>query len=520
MAIIGASGSRRVEVRRAVRGRFGRWTRPLAEVLEDRQLLAVITVNSVGDADGADGSETLSLRQAIEVSNGTLAVSSLTAAQQSLVDGGLSTPNTIDFALPGTGPFTIMPTSPLPSITSAAVIDGYSQPGASPNTNGPGQGKNTVLEIELDGVQAGGGATGLNLVFGFSTVEGLAIGGFGVGLLTETGNPSINSTNNLVEGNFIGTDVTGTKPMPNGQGIAIILSPVATNGEDTIGGTTAGAGNVISGNLEGGLSVSGSGIGAGELVEGNFIGTDVTGTRALGNGIGIDSGQSDTIGGTTAAARNVISGNGYGGIFLDGPDTLVEGNFIGTDITGTQALPNIDGIEVYGQSATIGGATAGAGNVISGNTGDGIGLFGFGNRSGELVEGNFIGTDATGTSALPNGGTGIIGGSGTIGGTTAGAQHHLRQCNLRPPDHFEHPGGGELHRHRPHRHQGHTQSHRDLSIHQLRRARQFRDDRRDGGGRGQCHLRQQGRRPRHLRFGRPGGGELHRHRPHRHQGRT
>ncbi len=177
MAISDASGSRRVEARRAGRGRFGRRARPLAEVLEGRQLLAVIKVTSIGDADGADGSDTLSLRQAIEVSNGTLAVSSLTAAQKSLVVGALSSPNTIDFAIPGTGPFTIMPASPLPSITSAVVIDGYSQPGASPNTNGPGLGDNAHLLVEVNGSAEPTYSAILNLNAPGITVQGLAIGG-------------------------------------------------------------------------------------------------------------------------------------------------------------------------------------------------------------------------------------------------------------------------------------------------------------------------------------------------------
>ena len=417
---------------RSGRGRRGRL---LAELLETRHLLSTITVTSAGDADGADGSNTLSLRQAIEVSNGTLAVSTLTPAQQGLVVGALSNPNTIDFNIPGTGPFIIEPASALPAIIAPAVVDGYSQPGARPDTNGPRQGDNAALEIELNGTLAGPGASGLDLTTGGilrlnSTVRGLAIGGFsGAGLSIGVGD--------VVEGNFIGTDITGTKALPNAIGINPTTSNYGTKAiYDTIGGTAAGAGNIISGNAGDGLI-----LGSDSLVESNFIGTDATGARPLPNGRGIAPtggtsglGGNDTIGGTAAGAGNVISGNAGDGLAL-GPASLVEGNFIGTDVTGTRPPPNGgDGIRVSGTFAdgysevsgndTIGGTAAGAGNVISGNAGDGLAL-----GPASLVEGNFIGTDLVGAHSLPNGGDGIDvvppgdlpGAIDMIGGTAAGA---------------------------------------------------------------------------------------------------
>ena len=106
----------------------------LLEVLEERQLMATITVNTT--SDGSLSPSTVSLRQAIEISNGTLAVSSLTSAQQTLVSGAIGTPNTIDFNISSAqGTLDdIALFSPLPAITSPVIIDGYSQPGASPNT--------------------------------------------------------------------------------------------------------------------------------------------------------------------------------------------------------------------------------------------------------------------------------------------------------------------------------------------------------------------------------------------------
>ena len=111
----------------------------------------------------------------------------------------------INFAIPGAGPHTIQPTSGLPTITDPVIIDGYTQPGASLNTNGPGLGSNAVLKIELDGSNAGAGASGLTITAGNSTVQGLVINRFGQnGVLLGT------KGGNVLEGNFIGTDVTGT----------------------------------------------------------------------------------------------------------------------------------------------------------------------------------------------------------------------------------------------------------------------------------------------------------------------
>jgi titin len=227
----------------------------------------------------------------------------------------------------------------------------------------------------------------------------------------------------VVAGNFIGTDVTGTRiahPGPDGLlGTADDLplgngaSGVNAGSFNLIGGTAPGAGNLISGNSRGVI------VGNLDcLVQGNLIGTDLTGKVALGNGTGIFSVRGGgTIGGTTPAARNLISGNLDSGIAVQStPNLQVQGNFIGTDITGTAPLGNGMGVFLFGDGSNVGGTAAGAGNLISGN-GSNIRI---GNAS--RILGNFIGTDVTGNWAV-GGGFGLVieGSDNQIGGTAAGA---------------------------------------------------------------------------------------------------
>jgi len=335
--------------------------------------------------------------------------------RQAILDANASAGlDTITFNIPGTGPHTIQPLSSLPTITDPVIIDGYTQPGASPNTNGPGLGSNAVLKIELDGTNAGGPANGLFITGGNSTVRGLVINRFaddGIELAIAGGN--------LVEGNFIGTDVNSAFALGNlGRGVSIFGSP-----GNTIGGTTAGARNIISGNNFQEVVIASSAA-TGNQVQGNFIGTDVTGTTGLGNtdGVSILS-DGNTIGGTTDGARNIISGNRLGVRIASSGATgnQVQGNFIGTDVTGTVALGNPSGgLRIFSDSNTIGGTTAGARNIISGNNVVGIGIY---EATGTKVQGNFIGTDVTGTADLGNGLGVFISNSGsnnTIGGTADG----------------------------------------------------------------------------------------------------
>jgi hypothetical protein len=238
------------------------------------------------------------------------------------------------------------------------------------------------------------------------------------------------STGILVAGDLIGTDASGGQRIVNNVGVLIDGSAKS----NTIGGTTAGARDVISANQSLGVLISDSGTSR-NIIEGDYIGTNAAGTSAIvnyTNGVEIAAGATaNTIGGTTAGARDVISGNQYNGVVIDSSGTtfnVVEGDYIGTDATGTQALANgADGVNIYGGATanTVGGTTAGARDVISGNTSAGVYLSDA-STSANVVEGDYIGTDTTGAKALANGldGVQILGGatSNTLGGTTAGAR--------------------------------------------------------------------------------------------------
>ena len=241
------------------------------------------------------------------------------------------------------------------------------------------------------------------------------------------------ATGTVIQGNLIGTDVSGTVDLGNSlPGVGVSSSPGTT-----IGGATPGARNIISGNDSVGVVIlSGS---AGSVVIGNFIGTDVSGTASLGSsGGGVivpsSAGLGIRIGGTAAGEGNLISGNNFYGVQIRNVASLVQGNFIGTDVTGASSISDQIGVEIVTVSCcepippatnnTIGGTTPDARNVISGNSAQGVLISGSG-TSGNLVQGNFIGTDVTGTVALGNGGSGVAVEFGpqlnTIGGTTAGA---------------------------------------------------------------------------------------------------
>jgi titin len=210
------------------------------------------------------------------------------------------------------------------------------------------------------------------------------------------------SSGSSVFGNYIGTNSSGTEAVPNQYGIY-----VASTEDLNIGGPDAGYGNLISGNALQGIRLSSTDT---SFIQGNRIGTDVTGTLPLANATGtqiLASSSENLVGGTEAGAGNLISGNGTG-IFVDGEHTVIQGNYIGTDITGTTALGNGVGISVAQVNAiTIGGAANGAGNVIAANQGHGIyvdydtyGTFAL------TVRGNRIGVGVNG-EALGNAGSGI-----------------------------------------------------------------------------------------------------------------
>jgi hypothetical protein len=274
---------------------------------------------------------------------------------------------------------TIQPASALPEVTDPVIIDGYTQPGSSPNTLAKGD--NATLEIELDGssLNPDSGIIGLLISAGGSTVRGLVINRFPDAGIELSGNGG-----NVIEGNFIGTDVTGTTALGNFR-----AGVYQDSHGNQVGGTTPDARNVISGNNGDGVFIADSA--TGNVVQGNFLGTDASGRGHLGNedsGVFITIASGNTVGGTTPGAGNILSGNGFFGVNLGGDGNQVEGNFIGTDSTGANALGNgLGGVQINASSNTIGGTDASAGNTIAFNSGPGVDVFG---GTGNGVLGNAI----------------------------------------------------------------------------------------------------------------------------------
>jgi hypothetical protein len=367
------------------------------DVLEDRTVPSTFVVTNTLD------SGTGSLRQAILNAN---AANAGTAGNPDLIQFAIpasdqghlyytnlaalttaTTTATDDSTITGIDPawphswWSIKPASQLPSLTDIAVIDGYSQPGASPNTLNVGD--NAVLRVELNGNN--GSNVGLLLSFsggGGSTIKGLVI--------NRSGEEVKSGSGNYIQGNFLGTDVSGTAVFSTSN----FGMPVGFN--NTIGGTTPAARNIISEATGGGMGISGGG----NVVQGNYIGTNAAGTAAPagigppppqhGNPYGIGLSPSSS---NNQITGNVISGNlgiavimsGYG----IGGNNQLQGNFIGTDATGTKPVPNGSGILIVNSSNNwVGGLTSGAGNTIAFNNGPGVWAIvgGTGNR----IEGNSI----------------------------------------------------------------------------------------------------------------------------------
>ncbi|MGH7786304.1 MAG: hypothetical protein ACRERC_05520 [Candidatus Binatia bacterium] len=325
----------------------------------------------------------------------------------------------IDFDLPGPS-FTIQPTAALPQITDPVTIDGYTQAGASPNTLSSflgGGGTNALPLVEIDGSLAGD-TDGLliehltNLGAG-TTIRGLTINNFDSNL--RAGIRINDDGNNLIEGNFIGTDVSGLLARPNFDGIAIELLAAGNQ----IGGTTPAARNLISGNSNRGLSLNTND----NVIEGNLIGTDRTSVVGLGNSAGMvlfNFAANNTIGGLGifSQASNTISGNLAGGVIIgtnsNGHDIL--GNRIGPGGDGLTLLGNglSSGVQVGGNSTTI------INNHIAGNSG---GIF-IGAVTGTVVQANLIGLPGSGNSGngilMFDSVDSLIGGTIPDGNTIAG----------------------------------------------------------------------------------------------------
>lgn len=238
---------------------------------------------------------------------------------------------------------------------------------------------------------------------------------------------SVDGTNSWVE---IAQAIT-TEPGNDDDGVRIREGAQY----NVIGGPTTGARNVISHNGLRGILIAGAGTDYNQVL-GNYIGTSPNGVEPLGNlseGLMISEGaQHNTVGGTTASARNIVGGNGNTAVSLWGTGTMsnvVSGNYLGVNVSGTQALAN-DGsginLNAGAQSNRVGGTTAGERNVLSGNRQNGLQISDSGTLS-NIVVGNYVGVDAQGVVAIPNHDNGIVIGSGAqynvIGGVSAGERN-------------------------------------------------------------------------------------------------
>jgi len=225
---------------------------------------------------------------------------------------------------------------------------------------------------------------------------------------------------NLVLGNFIGTNISGDVPLPNYNGL--ILADVSGS---YIGGVGLGEGNLISGNDYIGLWITSEDTTDNDIL-GNRIGTDISGSLAVPNyyGILIQAGIGNQVGGSVSGAGNLISGNEETGIYVEyvnPPGITIAGNKIGTNLGGTASLSNSNGIELVGGGGhLIGGTGTLAGNLISGNTNVGIRI---NTSSVNRFQGNTIGADSSGSVPISNQ-TGIFIGFGAcnnmVGGSSAG----------------------------------------------------------------------------------------------------
>lgn len=388
---------------------------PAPEALISRAS-ATFTVTTTKDETGSCDAS-CSLREAVVAANATPDLDTIAFAIPTS-DPGFQ---------PGTGTWLIAPTSgELPVITGPVTIDGRTQPGFVDRP-----------VIELSGENLSEDRVGLIIAGSNSVVRGLIVSAWPA--FRENGESfcgcgiDVDANNSIIEGNYVGTDATGTQSKPNGQnGIAVI-----SGGSNLIGGTTAQARNLVSGNREGfffnvamGTFISSSA--TNNTFSGNWVGLDASGFNALPNSIGVLlNSANNTLGGTVPGSGNVIAGNASdmisifeaaGGVSADGNDVLR--NSIGTNVAGTGSFNEGFG---YGVAVTDADNTVigspGNGNLISGNDyGIFIKIDTHRSTSGHLIQGNTVGLDALGRPNA-NGAPGIRLDNvfnATIGGTANG----------------------------------------------------------------------------------------------------
>jgi titin len=338
----------------------------------------------------------------------------------------------------------------LDGATNSQVSNNYIGLDAHGNVQGNG-GWGVVLKSNATSLQ---GATGNTI--GTKVVNGTVVGA--ANMISGNGKGGViisdgATTKNVVAGNFIGTNTLGTSNKDgNGKATGNALDGVVIQNAanaNTVGGIAASDRNVISGNLGSGVLITDDGT-TKNAVYGDYIGTDVNGTAAIANGkngVTIQNKASSNGVGTQSNRTNdprltLISGNTLAGVaILSGcNNNQVENCYIGTDVSGTKSLGNVlYGIDLEGDTNTIGGLAVGDLNVISGNgtstwnsnAGFGIYITGTGAKN-NVIENDYIGTDKTGNAALTdangkpvgNYNSGVYvtadGGGNTIGGTNPG----------------------------------------------------------------------------------------------------
>jgi parallel beta-helix repeat protein len=358
---------------------------------------ATFTVTNTADSGSG------SLRQAIITANATPGA------------------NLIQFNLPGSGVRTIAPFTQLPDITNTVTIDGYSQSGSS--SNSLANANNATLLIRLDGASITNNAFDIGLRINGANncaVRGLVVVRFYTAIQLN------NSSGNTIAGNWIGLDADNVSRGGTGTGVDLTCFVFSRSTGNLIGGTNPWDRNVICG-FHTGISITP--IPADHnTVQGNFIGTDASGTlpRAIAfTGISVSSATNILIGGSSPGARNVIGACGTGIFLQSSSGHLVQGNLIGTDVSGHYNLGcTSDGMDMQACSFTTI-----RGNLIGNNAAYGLFLQGCATNT---IQGNWIGTDPTGAFVLGNGKDGInlqTSSSTTIGGASVGAPNVIEFNN-------------------------------------------------------------------------------------------
>jgi hypothetical protein len=336
----------------------------------------------------------------------TTADSGAGSLRQAITDANANPgPDTVAFSIVGSGVQSIAIVTALPEITSPVTIDGYTQSGSSPNTLPFGQGLNTVLRVQIDGT-ATFNVPCITVSTSDTTIKGLVVNYCDGGILLSGA-----FSNNRIEGCFLGTDATGTTRLDQDFSKQV---QIFNQSGATIGGSTPAARNLLSS-----CQVGVSAAGANHVIEGNVLGLTAAGDALLTPACNATTFHLSATGSGVQFVRNVIAG-GSDGIGLNGSGHTVRGNFIGTDATGTVAIGlGQRCIGLAGTDHVIGGSAPGDGNVIS-SAGFYYGIEAAG--SGHVIRGNFIGTDVTGTKDFGSlrAGLGVNGTDITIGGIGPG----------------------------------------------------------------------------------------------------